>query len=230
MTLLITFNDIFTQDFLEQFSQSDLSIPMVIFNTVLSFLLGLIILLTYKKSYQTAVYNKSFALGLPIIAMVTAVIILSVSTNIILSLGMVGALSIIRFRTAIKNPFDTVFMFWAIGVGISIGAGLPVVAIFTTLLIAGIIYLLLQLEINTQSYFLIVRGTNELNQPEIEAIIKTLYKRYSFKNITSDQTQCDITYEIRMETYSDELLDAIKKLPHTKQVILLSSSGDYIAE
>ena len=114
----MSFSDLINQDILELYNAQNIRLESIIFNVIVVFIFSLIILYTYKKSYQTTVYNRSLAIGLPIIAMVTSIIIISVASNIILSLGMVGALSIVRFRTALKNPLDTVFMFWAVGLGI----------------------------------------------------------------------------------------------------------------
>ena len=159
--------EIFGNDVIGAYNNEGLALQEIIFIILGVFVLSLVILGTYKRTYQTTVYNKSFAVSLPLLAMITAVIIISVSSNIILSLGMVGALSIVRFRTAIKNPLDTVYMFWAVGLGITAGAGLLLIAVISTLIIAIALFLLITLEVFVQSYFLIVRA-----EPSDEQLVK----------------------------------------------------------
>ena len=129
---------IFKNSFLEQFTGSVSSVDMLI-SLVVSFLIGLFIVYVYRKTYTGVVYSKAFSLCIIMLAMVTAMIIRTINSNISLSLGMVGALSIVRFRTAVKEPVDTGFMFWGISAGIMAGAGLYIPAIVATLGI-GILY------------------------------------------------------------------------------------------
>jgi uncharacterized membrane protein YhiD involved in acid resistance len=184
----------------------------------------------YKRSYQTTVYNRSFAIGLPIIAMVTSVIIISVASNIILSLGMVGALSIIRFRTALKNPFDTVFMFWAVGLGITVGAGLIYLAIISTLIISLAIWALISLEVFVSSYFLIIRLDSSIDEETVLKEIKSIYKKYTLKNKTVKDSGIDLTLEVRSKEDKALMINQIKDIKSVRSVILLSHNGDYISE
>src|SRR5512133_1939353 len=118
----MTFNDIFKTSFLEKVSS--FSALDMILALVLSFALGLFIFFVYKKTYRGVMYSASFGISLMALTMITSLVILAVTSNVILSLGMVGALSIVRFRTAIKEPLDIAFLFWSIAVGIVLGAGL----------------------------------------------------------------------------------------------------------
>ncbi len=185
-------------------TSQEVSLPAILFSILAVFLLSLIILITYRNSYQTTVYNRSFAISLPVVAMVTTVIIISVSSNIILSLGMVGALSIVRFRTALKNPFDTVFMFWAVGLGITGGAGLIGVAIISTFVIAIVIFLLIALEIMVSSYFLIVRASNYQDEQQILDEVRHLFGKYTLRNKTIKGDTVDLTLEVRSSKYKKE--------------------------
>lgn len=212
------------------FTSQDVLPAAVVFNILSVFLLSLIILFTYKKSYQTTVYNKSFAISLPISAMVTSVIIISVSSNIILSLGMVGALSIVRFRTALKNPFDTVFMFWAIGLGVTSGAGLILVALLSTIVISAAIFILIALELLESSYFLIIRASSPEDEDEIMKKVQTIYGKYTLRNKTIKDTGLDITLEIRGKDKKYSEINRIKDIKSVKSVVLLSHQGDYISE
>ncbi len=228
--MLLSIGDLFNQDIVDLYNSQDIHLEVITFNIIVVFLLSLLILYTYKKSYQTTVYNKSFAVGLPIIAMITSVIIVSVASNIILSLGMVGALSIVRFRTALKNPFDTVFMFWAVGLGIQVGAGLILVAIISTIIIAAAVFLLILLEVFVSSYFLIIRADSPEFEEAILEQVKEIYPKYSLKNKTVKRTGLDLTLEVRSKEDKALLINQIQKIETVKSVILLSHNGDYISE
>ncbi len=226
----MSFSDLISQNIIELYNAQDIRLEVIVFNIIAVFLLSLVILYTYKKSYQTTVYNRSFAISLPISAMVTSVIIISVASNIILSLGMVGALSIVRFRTALKNPFDTVFMFWAIGLGITVGAGLIVVAVIATALISGAIFLLIALEVFTSTYFLIVRATDPKQEAAILNGVKDIYIKYTLRNKTIKDGSLDLTLEVRSKEDKSLLLSQLKDISSVKSVIILSHQGDYISE
>ncbi len=218
------------QDIINFGDVQPINLESVVFNTFIVFLLSLIILFTYKKSYQTTVYNRSFAISLPISAMVTSVIILSVSSNIILSLGMVGALSIVRFRTALKNPLDTVFMFWAVGLGITVGAGLSLVAIISTVIISVAIFALIALEVFVSSYFLIIRAESSTVEKEVLDQVKFIYGKYSLRNKTVKENSLDLTIEVRSKEDKTHMVNKIQEINGVNSVILLSHQGDYISE
>ena len=162
--------------------------------------------------------------------MVTSVIIISVSSNIILSLGMVGALSIVRFRTALKNPFDTVFMFWAVGLGITSGAGLVLIAFISTILISSSIFLLIALEVFVSSYFLIVRADSTEDEELIFEKIEEIYGKHTLRNKTVKDNSLDLTIEIRSKDKKYDKVNEIKEIKSVKSVVLLSHQGDYISE
>jgi len=222
--------DLFSQDVFGQYSTEGIPLEEIIFIVFAVFLLSLIILFTYKRAYQTTVYNRSFALSLPIVAMVTSVIIISVSSNIILSLGMVGALSIVRFRTAIKNPFDTVFMFWAVGLGVTSGAGLILVAVISTLAISLVIFLLIALETFVTSYFLIIRANSVDFEKDILDEITRIYGKFTLRNKTIKNGKLDLTLEVRSKEEKVDMVNTIKNIDSVLSVSLLSHNGDYISE
>ncbi len=228
--MLVSVLDIFNEDIISLYTSQNVSLSAIVFNVLSVFALSLIILFTYKKSYQTTVYNRSFAISLPISAMVTSIIIISVSSNIILSLGMVGALSIVRFRTALKNPFDTVFMFWAVGLGITSGAGLILVALISTVMISGAIFLLIALEVFVSSYFLIIRATGTEDETEILTKIEEIYGKYTIRNKTIKENQLDLTLEVRSKTKKYSEINVLKDIKSVKSIVLLSHQGDYISE
>lgn len=226
----MSFMDLINQDIIDLYSSQNINLGIIVFNTLVVFLLSLIILFIYKKSYQTTVYNRSFAISLPITAMVTSVIIISVASNIILSLGMVGALSIVRFRTALKNPFDTVFMFWSVGLGITVGAGLIIVALISTAIIAIAIYLLIIMEVFVSSYFLIIRADNTSHEEAILEEVKTIYTKYTLRNKTVKDDSLDLTLEVRSKEDKSLMINKIKDIKSVRSVIVLSHQGDYISE
>lgn len=228
--MLVSILDLLGEDVVGLYTSQNVSLSAITFNILSVFLLSLIILFTYKKSYQTTVYNRSFAISLPIVAMVTSVIIISVSSNIILSLGMVGALSIVRFRTALKNPFDTVFMFWAVGLGITSGAGLLLVGLISTVIIATAIFLLIALEVFVSSYFLIIRATGTEDEQEILSKVESIYGKYTLRNKTVKENQLDLTLEVRSKEKKYSAVNEIKEIKSVKSIVLLSHQGDYISE
>lgn len=225
------------QPIIDQLFGTDVSVytstvnPLAIAFTMLSvFALSLVILFTYKRSYQTTVYNRSFAVSLPITAMVTSVIIISVSSNVILSLGMVGALSIVRFRTALKNPFDTVFMFWSVGLGITAGAGLVLIAVISTFIIAISIFTLIALELFATSYFLIIRATSTDEEDIIIDKVTEIYGKHTLRNKTIKDNSLDLTIEVRSKDKKYGRVNEIKDIQSVKSIVLLSHQGDYISE
>lgn len=226
--LLVSIFDLFPD--LSNTTIQEVSISTLSFNLLWVFLCSIIILITYRNSYQTTVYNRSFAISLPIVSMVTAVIIITVSSNIILSLGMVGALSIVRFRTAIKNPFDTVFMFWAVGLGITVGAGYLLIASVSTLIIAAVIFALIAFEMLVSSYFLIVRADSYNNEELILEQVKELFGKYTLRNKTIKDGKLDLTIEVRSKQRNMITVNKLNEIESVKSVILLSHQGDYIAE
>ena len=155
----MTFQDIFKNDFLTQVGKS-ISVLQIALMLLLSFALGLFIFFVYKKTFQGVMYSKTFNVSLVALAMVSSTVIMAVTSNIILSLGMVGALSIVRFRTAIKDPIDIVYMFWAISIGIMTGAGFWVLAVISSLIIGIVLFIFSKANIKYEPYLLIVRYEN----------------------------------------------------------------------
>lgn len=221
--------DLFGLDIYGLGTDKVLSIEQIIFIIFAVFLLSLVILFVYKRAYQSTVYNTSLALSIPVIAMIISVIIISVSSNIILSLGMVGALSIVRFRTAIKNPFDTVFVFWAVGLGVTAGAGLMTVAFASTILIAGCIFMLMALEVFVQSYYLIIK-TSVGSEEELLDGVKKIYGKYTLRNKTIRNNTLDITLEVRSKEDKTLLINILHDIDGVISIVLLSHQGDYISE
>ena len=173
----MTFNDIFKSSFLEKasgFAAMDFVLAMV-----LAFAMGLFIFWVYKKTFNGVMYSASFGVSLMAMTMITALVILAVTSNVVLSLGMVGALSIVRFRTAIKEPMDIAFLFWAIAVGIVLGAGLIPLAVFGSLAIGAVLWIFVNRRISDHPYIMIINCLDRKAEVQVTEQIKGAVKKWS---------------------------------------------------
>jgi uncharacterized membrane protein YhiD involved in acid resistance len=165
---------------------------------------------------------------LPVSALITTMVIMAVSSNVVLSLGMVGALSIVRFRTAIKNPLDTIFMFWTIGIGITVGAGSGLLAVLGSAVVGLAIMLVQALEIFTTPYILIVRIEGAFDEELLLAEAKKIYPRFVLRNKSVQKDKAEFTFEVRGQKDIGKKIDPLKTLPGVQSVMLLSYRGDYV--
>ena len=177
----MTFNDFIQGTDLAGSSISALGMGATL---LLSFALGLFIFWIYKRTYQGVMYSKTFNISLVALTMITASIIMAVTSNIILSLGMVGALSIVRFRTAIKDPIDVIYMFWAISAGIITGAGLYMLAIVSSLILGIVMYAFSKMTLKNEPYLLIVNYSNGDVEDELFKVINEKVGTYKIKSKT----------------------------------------------
>lgn len=224
--LLVSFTDMIKNKFLNEFS-GNFSVEGIIISLLVAFLLGLFILFVYKVSYSGAMFNKSFAFSLVLLAMITSLIIATINSNLALSLGMVGALSIVRFRTAIKDPVDTTFMFWAVAAGIMVGAGLYYVSVLATAVL-GILYILLTVsgfKIGSDSYLLIVRYQLKAEEQVISSISK--YSAKNVKSKTATKEDVELVYEIRANNRSLELTHKLNQISGVESATVISYRGEY---
>ncbi|MFT4105591.1 MAG: DUF4956 domain-containing protein [Lacrimispora sp.] len=223
----MNFNDLFKSSFLENitsFSALDMVIAMG-----LAFVLGLFIFFVYKKTYTGVMYSSGFGVSLLGLTLVTTLIILAVTSNIILSLGMVGALSIVRFRTAIKEPLDIVFLFWSIAAGIVLGAGLLPLAMLGSLFIGVILVVFVNKKSVDSPYILIVESESSQPENDILNIIKAGVKRYSLKSKTISDSGMEFTLEVRLTGNSTRFMGEIKAISQVKSTALVSYNGDYMS-
>jgi uncharacterized membrane protein YhiD involved in acid resistance len=223
----MSFQDVFRSSFLEQitnFSALDMIIAMG-----LALGLGYFIFLIYKKTYTGVMYSAGFGLSLIALTMITTLIILAVTSNIILSLGMVGALSIVRFRTAIKEPLDIAFLFWSIAAGIVLGAGLLPLAIFGSLFIGFLLVLFSNRKTRETPYILIVRCDNDNAEKTARQYISAKVKKSMTKSKTvTGGTGIELTMEIRLKDDSTDFINEITAQPGIKSVVLVSYNGEYM--
>jgi uncharacterized membrane protein YhiD involved in acid resistance len=223
----MNFNDLFQSSFLENitsFSALDMIIAMG-----LAFIVGLFVFFVYKKTYSGVMYSAGFGISLIGMTMITTLVILAVTSNIILSLGMVGALSIVRFRTAIKEPLDIVFMFWSIAAGIVLGAGLLPLAILSSVFIGIILVLFVNKKSVDSPYILVISSDGEKQEDEIMRQIAQSVKKHSVKSKTVSDSGMEFTLEIRLKENSTKFVGEIKAIPGVKSVALVSYNGDYMS-
>ncbi len=224
---MITFNDIFKSNFLEKVTS--FSILDMIIGLSLALCIGLFIMAVYKKTFKGIMYSHSFCVSLLALTLITTLIILAVTSNVILSLGMVGALSIVRFRSAIKEPIDIAFLFWSISVGIVLGAGLIPLAIFGSLFIGIILVIFINKQTIDNPYILIVNCDNDENEKQAFDFITTKVKKYVVKSKTVSSSGIEITIEIRLKDMTTQFVNEICKLNGVKNAVLVSYSGDYMS-
>ncbi|MEN8905082.1 MAG: DUF4956 domain-containing protein [Clostridiales bacterium] len=208
---------------------SELSVINIGAALLLSFTLGLFIFWVYKRSYQGVMYSKTFNISLVALSMITSSVILAITSNIILSLGMVGALSIVRFRTAIKDPIDVIYMFWSISAGIIAGAGLYVLAIITSLTIGLVLYIFSKINIKHEPYLLIVNYGSSEDEDQLFKLINEKVGTYKVKSKTRSQEQYELTIELRSGKELTKLVDNINELKTVTHSAMISYDGEYAA-
>ena len=223
----MTFSDLFKSSFLENissFSALDMIIAMV-----LALIIGIFIFFVYKKTYTGVMYSAGFGVSLLGLTLVTTLVILAVTSNIILSLGMVGALSIVRFRSAIKEPLDIVFLFWAIAAGIVLGAGLLPLAVLGSLFIGIILVIFVNKKSVDSPYILIIAGEDETQETNILNRIEQNVKRCNIKCKTISDSGMELTLEVRLKDNSTGFVGSIKEIAGVRSAALISYNGDYMS-
>ena len=177
------------------------------FNVVVVLLAGLlagvIISLVYKKTYRGVLYSPTFSLTLIMLTLVTAPVVMAIGSNVALSMGMVGALSIVRFRTAVKEPLDTAYMFWAITMGILLGAGQYLIALVVVIGISVILLALSFLHFRTPNCYLLVMHFDEFSEKDIESELKRSVRFWRLRSKTVTRAGAEATFEVRLDHRSD---------------------------
>lgn len=224
----ISFEDIFKSSILEK--TSNFSVIDSLIGLLVAFGVGLFIYYVYKKTFSGVIYSHTFNISLIIISMATALIIIGISSNVLLSLGMVGALSIVRFRTPIKDPMDLVYLFWAIVTGILCGAGFIVLVILGAVLI-GIVLILFTNRIKIENpYLLVIKYTNEALEDSLTKTISNHAKKFSIKSKSiMPGNDFEVTYEIRVKENNATFINTLSKLDGVKSAIMLSYDGNFTA-
>lgn len=211
------------------FSSTDLSVTVIASTLLITFLLALFIFFIYRASYKGVMYSKSFNVTLIAMAMVTSSIILAITSNIILSLGMVGALSIIRFRAPIKDPIDIAYLFWAVGMGIACGAGLWMLALISTVVIGIILLVFSKISDVKTPYLLVISYQTEETNDLVFKLIESETKSYHLKSKVFNGKNYELTVEIRERKKTASLVNSIGEINNVNSVALLGYDGDFAA-
>ena len=215
------------QDFLQEFmnptnAYQDLTVERVLLSLIVTFGVTLFIFFMYRKTFRGVLYTRNFNVGLVLTGLVVNLVVLPISSSIALSLGMVGALSIVRFRTAIKDPADIVFTFWVIAVGIINGAGLYMIAIVGTPVIAVFLYVLSRANFRSNDpYLLVVNYSSEAEEEVQKAVPK-----HKLRSRTVTPAGVELILEVRMKTKDAPQVDELMKIKGVNNAALVSYNAD----
>ena len=222
----MTFNDIFKSSFLENVtavSLTDMALALV-----LSFCLGLFIFFVYKKTYSGVMFSQAFGGSLIAMTMITTMVILAVTSNVVLSLGMVGALSIVRFRTAIKEPMDIAFLFWAIAGGIVLAAGMIPLAIIGSVIIGVIMIVFCNRKSAQKPFIAVITCENGQAEEKVAAYLKQNTGKTSVKSKSAQKGNIELTYEVTLKNNSTDFITRLSEMDGVSSAVLVSYNGDYM--
>lgn len=219
---MINFSDIFKKSFLKE--TGNLTTSTFLMSLIAAFLCGMMIYFIYRYFYKGVIYNNNFNILLVLTSMVTCFIVIVISSNVVLSLGMVGALSIVRFRAAIKDPLDVGFLFWSIAVGITCGAGLYIISLIATVVIALVYILLIKVRNRKRVYLLIVKYRNEA----YDKVARTIHPlKKALKNRTTANGYTELTYEIRLKEDNTSFVTTLSEIEGVDNATVVEFTGDY---
>ena len=222
----MSFNDIFKSSFLE--NVTSVSILDMALAMVLAFALGLFIFLVYKKTYQGVMYSSSFGVTLVALTMITTLVILAVTSNVVLSLGMVGALSIVRFRTAIKEPLDIAFLFWSIAVGIVLAAGMIPLAVFGSIIIGVILLVFVNRKSHLMPYIIVVNCDGHDAEMKATDYIKSQTQRMVVKSKSAQKGNLELNLEVRLKDDNTDFVNTLADIDGVNSAVLVSYNGEYM--
>ena len=222
----MTFKDIFKSSFLENVTA--VSILDIVIALVLAFCLGLFIFYIYKKTYSGVLYSSSFGVTLVALTMITTLVILAVTSNVVLSLGMVGALSIVRFRTAIKEPLDIAFLFWAIADGIVLAAGMIPLAVFGSVLIGVVILVFANHRDMSNPYIVVLRTNGHESETKSLDFLKSCVKKCAVKSKTAQKGFVELNLEVRLKDENTDFVNELADVEGVESAVLVSYNGDYM--
>lgn len=222
----MTFNDIFKSSFLENIAS--VSILDMVIALVLAFGIGMFIFLVYKKTYQGVMYSSSFGTTLIALTMISTVVILAVTSNVVLSLGMVGALSIVRFRTAIKEPLDIAFLFWSIAVGIVLAAGMIPLAVIGSVIIGVILLVFVNKKTHSNPYIVVVQCDGHESEENVKRFLGENVQKYVIKSKSAQKGFVEINVDVRLKNDNTDFINVIANLKGVKSAVLVSYNGEYM--
>ncbi|MDO4740590.1 MAG: DUF4956 domain-containing protein [Eubacteriales bacterium] len=222
----MSFNDVFRSSFLENaasVSFLDMGIALA-----LAFGVGLFIFLVYKKTYSGVMYSSSFGVTLIALTMISTLVILAVTSNVVLSLGMVGALSIVRFRTAIKEPLDIAFLFWSIAAGIVLAAGLIPLALVGSVIIGVVLLVFVNRKSSADPYIAVLRCEDHESEQRARLFLEQHVRRCTVKSKTVQKGAVELDLEIRLRSENTDFVNELAELPGVQSAVLVSYNGDYM--
>ena len=222
----MTFQDIFKSSFLD--NVTSVSVLDMVLTMALAFCLGMFIFLIYKKTYSGVMYSSSFGVTLVALTMITSLVILAVTSNVVLSLGMVGALSIVRFRTAIKEPLDIAFLFWAIAVGIVLAAGLIPLAVFGSVIIGIILLVFANRKDSSNPYIIVLNCADHNSETKALEYLQSNVKKYTVKSKTARQGNVEVNMEVRLKDDNTDFINALSEITGVNSAVLVTYNGDYM--
>ena len=223
----MTFSDIFKSSFLE--SVTEFSILDTIIGLAFALAIGLFIFLVYKKTFSGVMYSTGFALTLVGLSLVTTLVIMAVTSNVVLSLGMVGALSIVRFRTAIKEPMEIVFLFWSIAAGIVIGAGMIPLAVAGSVIIGVVLILFANRKHIETPYIVVINAENDSAEKAALDLVSRSVKRCVVKSKSANASGIELTAEVKLTGDSTQFINSLIALDGVSNAALVSYNGEYMS-
>ena len=222
----MTFSDIFKSSFLE--NVTSVSLLDMVLALVLAFGIGMFIFLIYKKTYAGVMYSSSFGVTLVALTMITTLVILAVTSNVVLSLGMVGALSIVRFRTAIKEPLDIAFLFWSIAVGIVLAAGFIPLAVIGSVVIGLILLVFANRKSHVNPYIVVLSCHDQNSENAATQMLSQCTQRCVCKSKTVRAGKIELNLEVRLRDDDTGFVNALTQIPGVESAVLVSYNGDYM--
>ena len=222
----MSFSDIFKSSFLDNVAA--VTLPDMLLALVLAFGIGMFIFLIYKKTYAGVMYSSSFGVTLVALTMITTLVILAVTSNVVLSLGMVGALSIVRFRTAIKEPMDIAFLFWSIAVGIVLAAGMIPLAIVGSLIIGIIMIVFCNRKSALKPYIAVVSCNGADAEKKVAAFLKEHTGKAVVKSKSAQAGNIELSYEVTLKGDDTDFITELSGMQGVSSAVLVSYNGDYM--
>ncbi len=200
----------------------------VVLTLLIALAIGVFLYFIYKKTFAGVIYSRSFNLSIIMLTMVSSLVIMLISSNLTLSLGMVGALSIVRFRTAVKDPIDTVFMFWAVGEGLALGAGFVDVGLIGALVIGIVMVVVTSMKGASTSPYLLILHFDDRASQQIKALVKQLPKAH-VKSKTVQRDGIELTVELRVRESDTDFVDKFLRVPGVFDATLVAHQGDLLS-
>lgn len=222
----MTFQEIFSSNFID--SVNAVSVVDMSLALALAFADGLFIFFIYKKTFSGVMYSASFGISLIAMTMITALVILAISSNVVLSLGMVGALSIVRFRTAVKDPMDIVFLFWSIAAGIVLAAGLLLLAVAGSIFIGIVLLIFSEKKTFDRPYILVIHCVNSDSEERSLKLVEEMAGKVSLKSKTVTPGSIELNYEVRLRDGNTDFVNRLAEMDGVTSTVMVSYNGDYM--